>query len=298
MKERKQRARTQGARLKKFLGLQGISLPHKQCLEAVAAMNGAKNWQTFEASNDADFVVNDPDALRDVVETVLEATFFESLPQGTTLATLYRDTTAANAATEAGEGWHEQKARMNAIWEPVTERDLNIPPARWPVVLDAAIGAATQALRARLTTTPEKPKVEGTEIFRRLMQDWRIAEGETDIPPTDARTYVTRVTNRSMVEMTCAYPHTSMDDLDLATPQLSACLEINGGLPCLHLYTDIYSGEALVSVFAARNGELILRVNSDSYVMNYGSSEHPLAQKLSIDRRSLIVKVNEQGRLI
>ena len=73
---------------------------------------------------------------------------------------------------------------------------------------------------------------------------------------------MTRMFNHSAVQLDCTYPHRTVDDLARESPQLSVCLEINHGLPCLHLYSDVYDGEALLTVFAVAKGELIVRVNS------------------------------------
>ena len=186
MKERKQWARSQGARLKKFLQTVGVDLPHKQCLEAVAAMNGVRNWQTFEATADADVVVHDERALRSLAATALQATLFESLPQGRTLDSLYAEVTEARAAQEAGAGWSQSKHRMNQIWEGVQERNLSVPLAQLPELIDPGTGRDSRALGA-LIAPRANPPAGAQEVFRRLMRDWRVGDGE-EVPGTQART--------------------------------------------------------------------------------------------------------------
>ena len=227
MQETKAWARAQGKKLKAFLKSQGVELPHKQCLEAVAAMHGSKNWQTFEASADADIEVRDETALHALAETALQAVMFEALPEGQTLSTLKNSLMEAAAAEEAGEEWQPQKHRMNAIWEGVEERDLMVPPCNLPPVIDKALAAVHTALRAKLLDDKSESGVIPVLVHR--MVDWRVADGEGDnMPETDRRTYALSVNVvGTHVQANLAYPHSKPQSLDIRSPQLGIGMYIN-----------------------------------------------------------------------
>jgi hypothetical protein len=103
------------------------------------------------------------------------------------------------------------------------------------------------------------------------------------LDPIDARTYQQKVTSSSYAtHVSVAYPHSDVDALAEGSPQLGIGLEINKGLPCVHLYADIYNGEALLSIFAARNGELLVRFNEAATA----ADQHPLTEKLGLGSSS------------
>ena len=277
-------ARAQAKLLKTFLQAQGLKLPQALCLEAVAAMHGSRNWQTFESSTDADIVVNEPTAVRRLAETALEAALFEKLPSGQTMRTLMDSLALRQAAIDEGEEWQVSKARMNELWADVKERDFCIPPADLPPVVERALTSMTVALKGALMD-PAPERSGPPEVYRRLMWDWRKAQGE-ELPVQDARTYVFSERADERVYLDFTYPHQSPDDLPLESPQLTVMFEVNEGLPCAHLYTDTYGGEVLLTVFAARDGELLLRFDHEAE----RAMGHPLTKKLSLDRNSLMIK--------
>jgi hypothetical protein len=277
-------ARAQAKLLKTFLQQNGMKAPQALCLEAVAAMHGARNWQTFEASSDADIVVNEPTAVRRLAETALAAALFEQLPAGQSMRGLMDSLAQRTAAIDQGEEWQQSKARMNELWADVKERNFCIPPAQLPPVVEEALGTMTRAMKSALLEPTQEPNGP-PEVYRRLMWDWRKAQGE-DLPVEDARTYVFQESADDGVYVNLTYPHQSPDDLPLESPQLSVMFEVNAGLPCAHLYTDTYGGEALLTVFAARNGELLLRFDHKAQ----NAKGHPLTQKLGLDDSSVIIK--------
>lgn len=287
MKEKKAWARQEARRLSAFLESKGIALPHKQCLEAVAAMHGSKNWQTFEASSEADIVVNESNALTRVADAVLQSVLFKRLPEGETLSTLCSAIRTANELTE-DKTWRSTKAAMNQLYENIEERDWCVPPAQLPERIDAVRPALLEALQQAVLAVPPDPNSVMTELYRSGLRDWRVGS-EVDLPPTDKRVYEARFSaGTQMASVTLAYPHTSVETLPEDSPQLGAAFEVNEGLPCVHLYSDIYAGEAMVSVFALKNGALALRINEglnqDSDVL-----AHPVAEKLGLDMHSVLL---------
>jgi Glyoxalase superfamily protein len=283
MTESKDWARQQAKALKAFLKTNSIEVNQAFCLEAVARMNGAANWQTFAASSDADIVVHEPNALREVAEIALQATLFTKLPEGQTLRSLHTQLSEAVAADEAGEEWQAKKARMNAIWEDVRERDLAVPPMQLPVLIDEALAAVTLALSRQLSAPSNNLALP--VMFSRLMQDWRLMEGEEVEVATDRRTYQLKVEDGGYATHTSvAYPHRDPDSLEEGSPQLALGVEINEGLPCVHLYADVYTGEALVSIFAARNGELLVRFGE----VPKATHSHPLKDKLGLNDHNAV----------
>lgn len=256
-------ARHQAARLQKFLKAKGIELPRKECQEAVAAMQGANNWQTFEASPDADIVIHDPNALLPIADTVLQATLFKQLPEGRTIHSICEDIAALEASWEQGASLTEQKARLDALGEGVKERKFfNLPVGMLPGAIEEARIAIVQALLNELLKRPATQTAQ-QEIYRQMLRDWRLGEGnDKEVPVTDRRAYEARVeVSPSSCEVRCAYPHKDAQSLEEGAPQIAARLEIREGLPCVGLYSDIHFGEELAAVFGARKGELVIRVN-------------------------------------
>lgn len=135
--------------------------------------------------------------------------------------------------------------------ETVTKPELPVGPNPWQTIADSISPAGDRQI-----------------YYEGLIYDWRLgANGDNDIDymPDHHRTpYKIEISNNgphsSQFLLRMAPEHDSPDDID-GRPQIDIFVEINEGVPCLHMSPYFYDGEAAISVFAAEGQKLVVRNN-------------------------------------
>jgi hypothetical protein len=128
---------------------------------------------------------------------------------------------------------------------------------------------AFETLRQRLLATLEKSfqpknKEEDEPGLAWEVCGWELEQGETELPQHYRRLYCLELSRSDKQLYVNLKPSDSTEGA-----QLTLTVEVNRGLPCVHLGNDIH-GEMLVSVFATKEG-LYLRPNGQDCELQAGT---------------------------
>jgi len=88
-------------------------------------------------------------------------------------------------------------------------------------------------------------------VFATELADWRIASGD-DLPDAHRTPYRVSVKHQGpqvFIDVISAHKR----DIDDSHPELSIGIEINDGLPCLHIGNDVH-GDTLLTLYGTRSG--------------------------------------------
>lgn len=97
-------------------------------------------------------------------------------------------------------------------------------------------------------------------VLRKTIQRWDVNGVEEKALPNEPQYNVVIKDAGSQIYIDVMPAGVRTDDVDAIEnfPQMSISLEINNGLPCIHLYGDIY-GDLAQTIFAEPNGKLGVR---------------------------------------
>ena len=106
-------------------------------------------------------------------------------------------------------------------------------------------------------------------LYCGAIQDWARDEGVDNLTALQQRTFKAEVKKSgSQFFVEISLPHERLDEID-GTDQLSLFIEINQGLPCVHISNDLF-GDQVLTVFASKDG-LYLRPDSLDLSIQTGS---------------------------
>lgn len=93
-------------------------------------------------------------------------------------------------------------------------------------------------------------------LLQRTVQRWDVSDGEAALPnePTYELTVVVNPAGQVGIEVV---PTGTPDEIE-GLPQLSVTMEINYGLPCVHVHSDAH-GDLALSLFGQFDGKLDMR---------------------------------------
>jgi hypothetical protein len=114
-----------------------------------------------------------------------------------------------------------------------------------------------------------EPEPQGAEIlFKGQILDWERVAEEENLAEKQLRAFEVEVKQgNSQISMDVYLPYKEMDELD-GTDQMSLVIEINQGLPCVHITNSMW-GDQVLSVFATKDG-LYLRPDSSDLRLSSG----------------------------
>ncbi len=267
------------------LAAKGIRLGHAQALELVSKLEGARNLHVAQAQSVAARPAEQALALEHA-----ERLMFTSLGRyaGRSQA-LMQDIRAAFAL----EYSREVEAAVADIFEtegaPVVQPHVDEFYAieRLPELFERFV-AESLALVLRLRTTSPAERKPGAQqvLFQGPVRDWRLEEG-ADPRELDAeaqRSWQASVKRSgSQFYVDIAPPHAVPDDIEHAD-QMSLFVEVNDGVPCVHITNDCY-GDQVLTVYATRDG-LYLRPDDSRYHITTGVPEGDALQRLEAVHRA------------
>lgn len=143
------------------------------------------------------------------------------------------------------------------------------------LALGRSLGSPVEAIEIdQLPTSPEPwaqvahqvcKEVDRQVLFDGVIVDWRVAEGEP-VPEHHRTRYQIEISdngprsNQFLVRV--APEHENPDEIE-GRPQMDLFIEVNEGVPAVHLTPDFYDGEVAFSIFATEGQSLVVRAEGD-----------------------------------
>ena len=258
-----ERARALRAALK---GLD-VTVTHSQALEAVSRMEGARTLHVAQARNNAGVRIADVARLQAEnvmfdslgryegrLDTLLEELRTLSLLDASQSDKLFRSIFRSSDGVVMSEGYESLRAE-------------DVP---------AAFEALVQRLAGVMVVAAKAPaQQERSPLFEGPMLDWQALESGADAPQharTQYRVEVRRDKHQFYLDIVPA--HDAPEAIE-GMPQMTLFVEVNDGLPCVHVSNDRY-GDQVLTVFATGDG-LYLRPDSSDLWIQAGAptSETP-----------------------
>jgi hypothetical protein len=246
-------------RLRTELNNFGCTVTHAQALEIAARLEGARTLHVAQAKKNAGVKI------ASVAKAQAQAVMFESLGAyvgrvDTLMAEL--DTLPHLTARDADELYRRIFRRENPVVlrssEDVRADDIPVEFAKLVQRLQDVLVAQAQAPQPQ----------ESDPLYEGPMLDWRVLEDD------DAPAYCREQAYRVVVKRSghqfyvdIAPPHESPEDLD-GKPQLSLFIEVNNGLPCVHMGNHLFNDQVL-TVFSTQDG-LYLRPDANDLFIRTG----------------------------
>lgn len=228
---------------------------YTQVLEALARSEGARTLHVHEARKP---IETEPKALATLARGMAADLFFlhrgEWMGRETELMgkiqelMLLEDDSANNRSIEAG--WEELQGRNPVeLKEPYDRLRLQ----EWPKAFEGLV----HGLIASLTRNAEVKGDGATNqcLHAGVMYDWRVGEDGLPANHPDASPYsvvIGRNQSSNQFYVDICPPNTKGNELG-GTPQMSLFVEINEGVPCVHMTNEIY-GDQVLSVFFTPDG--------------------------------------------
>lgn len=237
----------QARRLRDELGRFGSSLSHAQALEVVAKMEGARTLHVAQARKNAGV------RIADVARAQAQATMFETLGRFEgkldTLLEQLRLFSVLDDAREVDElfGSIFRSGNGPVLASGFTSLRADDIPEEFDKLVQRLSGVLTAAAKAPAQQEPS-PLYEGP------MLDWALAGGEDDLTEAQrkARYEVKLQRSGHQFFVDIAPPHKEPDETE-GKPQMSLYVEVNHGVPCVHISNDLY-GDQVLTVFATEDG--------------------------------------------
>lgn len=248
---------------KQIEGRGGVTLPHQSALEIIARLHGYRNWAACRAATDTVIARLSAAALRKKAINHVMRLAFTRLGSW---AGKEEDLLSALRDTANEKDFRSKDRKALALFDDGQLRQspdyvLNID--NLVPCLERQISATENLLRSLAQEDP------ADVLLNESIQDWRLAEGysKNELPPEDCDTYQLRVTrNSNQFFVDIALPHTKVEELD-GTPGLSLFIEINEGLPCVHVTNEVY-GDQLLSIFGVAEGLVVRKASEEVSLSN------------------------------
>jgi hypothetical protein len=253
----------QARRLRDELAKFDIKLPHAQALEVVARLAGERTLHVAQAKNNAGVRIaavarRQAQAVMFVSLGRFEGNFEGLLAELQALALLANsdDAAALDRAFRAlfrSEGAPELRAGFDLRAEEVLAE------------FNKLVGELTAVLVAEARAPAQAPD-EGL-FYQGPMFDWQVFDNGLDAVPEALRQRyemtLKQAKSGSQFYLDVAPQHQEPEEID-GRPQLGIIVEVNQGVPCVHLTNSLY-GDQVLSVFATEDG-LYLRPEAQQYI--------------------------------
>lgn len=135
-----------------------------------------------------------------------------------------------------------------------------------PALFDRKV-AEIKRLAAQLLNPAEAVPANSAEevLFSGTVRDWERETGDEGLSPMQKRDFVADVKrNRSQFYVDISLPHSHPDEIE-GTDQMSLFIEINDGLPCVHITNSIF-GDQVLTIFATKDGLYLRPDSSNLYI--------------------------------
>jgi hypothetical protein len=263
----------QAKRLREELAKFGASVSHAQALEVTARLEGARTLHVAGARHNAGV------RIADAARAQAQALMFESLGRFEgKLDALLEELKLLSVLDDA----QEVDERFGAVFRvgngPV------VSPGFDHLRADA-IPQAFDNLTARLQAVlVAQAKVQEQQVRSPLyegpMVDWAVAENADSLPEHRRSARYVATVNRDghQLYLDVAPAHEAPEDIK-GKPQMTLFVEVNEGLPCVHISNDRY-GDQVLTVFMTEDG-LYLRPNANDLPIRTGMPNPELTPGLA-----------------
>jgi hypothetical protein len=253
----------QARRLREALAQFGVELPHAKALEVVSRMAGERTLHVAQAKNNAGVRIAEVARRQAAVAMFSTLGRFEGNFEG-----LLAELRAIGVLAEAQECVAAEQAYQDVFLRegaPTLRARFDLRAEDIPAAFDQLAaelaGVLTEAARA-----PQQQPDEGLS-YQGPMFDWQVYDnGMEHVPEPLRRRYemtMKQAKSGSQFYLDIAPAYQEPDELD-GLPQLGVIVEVNQGVPCVHL-TNALFGDQLLSVFATEDG-LYLRPETQQYI--------------------------------
>lgn len=247
--------KAQGRRLHKALQGQFPELTLAQALEALSRSQGNRTLHVQQAKKPIE-VEGAP--LRATATRMAERMFFRKLGhwQGKTEMLFAELDIALLQLDEKGE--EHVDARIAELLNGgslvrVTPPYEHLTLKQWRSSFDTLVRQLCEELAKEAQVAD--PDDAAKWLFRGLVRDWRVVQAPEDIQEKDTEPFDVTVqldANRQQLYVDFQRPGLHIDDLD-DTVQATLFIEVNQGVPCVHLGNSIF-GDQVLSVFFTEDG--------------------------------------------
>lgn len=253
----------QARQLREELAKFGVTLPHAKALEVVARLAGDRTLHVAQAKNNAGV------RIAAVARRQAQAVMFVSLGRFENnfegfLAELQAITMLAEAS-DAAELDRAFRALFRSEGAPELRSGFDLRAEEMLAEFDKLVGELSAVLVEQARAPAESPD-EGL-FYQGPMFDWQVFDNGLDAVPEALRQRyemtLKQAKSGSQFYLDIAPLHKEIEELD-GRPQLGVIVEVNQGVPCVHLTNSIY-GDQVLSVFATEDG-LYLRPEAQQYI--------------------------------
>lgn len=262
-------------KLKNALSQIGCDIKHAQALEVIARMQGARNLHVAQARQARLSV-------RGVAQKQALAVMFESLGRYAQRdAALITELVKVEALAVESDALKLDEAYQSLLLRddsPLLREEYSHISVEG---LHAAFQQLVSTLEAVLiqTSTPatdpqQNQSAAQTDAVKEIvLRDWRIANA-CELPLEHRQPYAVKTTSQEDSLEVVAKPLES----ETAGCEMSAVVEINQGVPCVHLSNQAF-GDMVLTVFATQDG-LLLRLQDDTLQLRTGRPQPSSLAKL------------------
>lgn len=253
-------------RLREELAKFGTTLTHAQALEVAARLEGDATLHVAQARKNAGV------RIADVAREQAQALMFESLGrfegQLEQLLEQLKLLTVLDDEREVDQLFGSLFRSTNG---PILATGFNSLRADdIPAEFDKLVSRLQKVLVAK-AKAPEQQ--DPSPLYQGPMLDWAVACGEADEMPDDvrqARYTVELKRDGHQFYLDIVPPHDEPQELE-GKPQMTLFVEVNQGLPCVHISNDRY-GDQVLTVFATSDG-LYLRPDAGDVWIRTGAPD-------------------------
>lgn len=230
-------------------------LTYTQVLEALSRAQGNRTLHVYQAKKP---VMLEGRALKDTARRMASRVFFKSLGKwaGKQTELLHELDQAFAAEDEKGSRFVE--ARVQEL--TVEQGPVEVKPAfehlrhdEWKTEFESLAQELAESLAQEAGISPLGQEAE--TLFKGLVRDWRVDHGALKKNDPDAAPYevtIGRNDTSQQFYVDIMRPGLKPSQLE-GTPQLSLFIEVNNGVPCVHLTNEVYADQ-LLSIFATQDG--------------------------------------------
>ena len=250
----------------------GVELKHTQALELIAKLSGDKNLHVHQAREDAPGV--DVDEL--AREHAASLLFVSTGRYGQDYALLTKELEAAFSHANSRDIEAACYQLFEAPGALKLRRNIEYAYRRDELVelFHKTVNESKRLIERTLSARALRPASGGEVLFEGPMPDWRVGEArlakrpgfysEDDLAELGERALrdfqVSVKKSGCQLYVDIALPHGNPEE-SAGSDQLSLFIEVNEGLPCVHVTNAMY-GDQLVSIFGTSKGLFLRREHS------------------------------------
>jgi hypothetical protein len=253
----------QARRLREELAKFDIALPHAKALEVVARLAGERTLHVAQAKNNAGVRIAAVARAQAQVVMFRSLGRFEGNFEGLLAELHVLEMLADSDDTRALDRAYQELFRSDDA--PVLREGFDMRAEEVLAAFKELVVELSTVLEHQARAPAEAPD-EGI-FYQGPMFDWQVFDnGLSEVPEALRQRYEMTLKQSkagSQFYLDVAPQHKEPEELD-GRPQLGIIVEVNQGVPCVHLTNSMY-GDQVLSVFATEDG-LYLRPEAQLYI--------------------------------